>query len=136
MASVLDQRGELLQHYQQAKSWIDRSPFVREIEWQRTRGFEQVTESQFLCEYAWVVLNSGFREAVVRQRFDYISLCFCDWESAAAIARLGQTCVDCALPAFGNRKKLSAVLETARVIEREGFESLRLRIGADAMSVL
>ena len=38
------------------------------------------TESDLLREAAWVILCSGFREAVIRRMFDFISLCFCDWE--------------------------------------------------------
>jgi hypothetical protein len=81
-------------------------------------------ESQFLREYAWVVLNSGFREAVVRQRFNYISLCFCDWESAESIAERGQLCIETALEVFRHRGKLEAIAFTAKRIASNGFSEL------------
>lgn len=134
MATTIDRRDELIQHYVQAKNWIGRSPFVRELEWQRSVQPTSVTEAEFLRQYAWVVLNSGFREAVVRKYFSYISLCFCDWESASAIVQNSEVCIRCASSAFGNRRKLKALVEAARIIERKGFKALRSRMEADAIS--
>jgi endonuclease III len=81
-------------------------------------------------------LNSGFREAVVRKHFSYISLCFCDWESAAAIVQDSKNCIACAASVFGNRHKLRALIEAARTIKSESFEAFRLRVEADAVSEL
>jgi hypothetical protein len=136
MAATIDQRGELIRHYLQAKNWIDRSPFVRELEWQGSVQSISLTETEFLRQYAWVVLNSGFREAVVRKHFSYISLCFCDWESAAAIVQNSEACIGCATSVFANRRKLKALVEAARIIEIEGFELFRLRIKVDMISEL
>jgi hypothetical protein len=137
MAKVLDgQLRNLIQHYLQARTWIRSSPFARELEWQTSLRSSHITESQFLCEYSWVVLNSGFRESVVRKHFDYISLCYCDWESAAAITRLGPVCVECALSVFGNRRKLQALLYTARLVDQRGFDWLRVQLEADDFAVL
>lgn len=136
MATTIDGRDELIQHYIQAKSWIDRSPFVHELEWQSSVQPMGFTETEFLRQHAWVVLNSGFREAVVRKHFSYISLCFCDWESAAAIVQNGEACIGCAASVFGNTRKLKALVEAACAIESEGFEAFRLRVEADAISEL
>ncbi|MGB9365060.1 MAG: hypothetical protein WCE79_03510 [Xanthobacteraceae bacterium] len=133
MATALDRRNELIQHYVQAKNWVRCSPFVREVEWQNSLR-ANFTETEFLREYAWVVLNSGFREAIIRKHFSYISLCFCDWESASAIVLHSETCVSCATSAFGNKRKLWALVETARAIENEGFEALQKRIQTDTIS--
>lgn len=135
-ATTIGRQDKLIEHYLQAKSWISCSPFVRELEWQRSVRPNSLTETEFLREYAWVVLNSGFREAVVRKYFSYISLCFCDWESAAAIVQNSEACIACATYVFGNTRKLKAVAETAGKIEREGFEALRLRIEANGISEL
>jgi hypothetical protein len=136
MATTIDRRDELIQHYLQAKSWIGRSPFVRELEWQSSVQTISLTETEFLRQYAWVVLNSGFREAVVRKYFSYISLCFCDWESASAIVQNSAACIGCAASVFGNTRKLKALVEAAHRIESDGFEAFRVRIEADIMSGL
>lgn len=113
---------ELITHYLIAKEWIYNSPYRAELRWQESQSLFGLNESHFLREYAWVVLNSGFRESVVRKHFDFISLCFCDWESAASIATRAAICVQAALSAFQNRKKLDAVAHTASLIHRDGFE--------------
>jgi hypothetical protein len=114
----------LMDHYRKAKDWVCNSQFSEELRWQESLSLDLVDESQFLREYAWVVLNSGFREAVVRQRFNYISLCFCDWESAGSIAERGQVCIETALAVFRHRGKLEAIALTARRIANDGFGEL------------
>jgi hypothetical protein len=112
----------LLDHYRSAKDWICSSPYLEEVRWQDAQSLTQINESQFLRQYAWVVLNSGFREAIVRKHFDFISLCFCDWESARDIATSERACVEAALSAFRNRRKLEAIASTAKLIAKDGFE--------------
>jgi hypothetical protein len=73
---------------------------------------------------------------VVRKQFSYISLCFCDWESAAAILQDSGNCIACAAAVFGNKRKLGAFVEVARTIESEGFDAFRLKIEADRISEL
>jgi hypothetical protein len=70
----------LLEFYRNAKSWVEQSAFADELRWQANLDQANFSESDFLREYAWVVLNSGFRESVVRKHFDFISLCYCDWQ--------------------------------------------------------
>ncbi|AQQ05678.1 hypothetical protein B0E33_20650 [Roseibium algicola] len=114
-----------LQIYGNAIKYMRESGLESEIDWQRTACPEVLTESAFLRETAWVILCSGFREAVVRQIFDYVSLCFCDWESAEAIVESSTACVLSAKSAFRNESKLNAVVNVARIVERLGFEQLK-----------
>lgn len=96
-----------------------------EIEWQRNRSVDGLTEQEFLSETAWVILNSGFKEAVVRTKFDYISLCFLDWVSAGEIVRSKEYCVASALSAFGNVRKMKAIANVAEIVEDLSFPSLK-----------
>lgn len=118
----------LLDHYSTAKNWINGSPYLHELRWQESLVFEDLEESSFLREYAWVVLNSGFKEAVIRKHFDYISLCFCDWESAKEISSRGSICVETAFSAFRNRPKLQAIEFTASLIAQVGFKQFSLSL--------
>jgi hypothetical protein len=111
----------LLDHYKVAKDWICSSPYFEEVRWQESQSLARIDESLFLRQYAWVVLNSGFKEAVIRARFDFISLCFCDWESARAIATNDRVCIEAALSVFRNRRKLEAIMSTAKLIAADGF---------------
>jgi hypothetical protein len=125
-----------LQIYDRAIDYIRRAGLESEIAWLRRTRPDALSESSFLREVAWVVLCSGFREAVVRRVFDFVSLCYCDWESAAAISEAGPACVFSASAGFGHRAKLSALVDIARRIERVGFDSLKTDILCDPISTL
>ncbi|OKO69148.1 hypothetical protein AC629_41540 [Bradyrhizobium sp. NAS80.1] len=112
---------DLFGYYSLAKSWIERSRFASELHWQGSLSAMDFSEPDFLREYAWIVLNSGFREAVVRKHFDYISLCYCDWQSAREIVESGEACITTASAVFGNIKKLRAIAYTASILDRMGF---------------
>jgi endonuclease III len=54
-----------------------------------------------------------------------VSLCFFDWDSASEIAAAGHACVLAARPVFNNPRKLSAIVEIARIVERTGFAEIK-----------
>lgn len=117
-----------LRLFQEAETAIVRAGYGWEIKWQNSRRFEAITEQDILRETAWVILCSGFRETAVRSRFDYISLCFCDWESAREISIHCQQCIATALPAFRNERKIRAIARVAEMIDETGFHAFRQSI--------
>ncbi|SDI90662.1 MULTISPECIES: hypothetical protein [Bradyrhizobium] len=125
----------LLEFYQSAKSWVERSMFAEELRWQANLRQPNFSESDILREHAWVVLNSGFREAVVRKHFDFISLCYCDWQSAQEIHELADVCISAASSAFGNKRKLRAISDMAGIVHRVGFEQLKRSLIEDFFGV-
>jgi hypothetical protein len=137
MVKLEARQSELVEYYLNAKCWVEGSPFVQEVEYQKRVVREgAISETAFLREYAWVVLNSGFREAVVRKHFNFISLSFCDWESAEVISQNRDVCVRCASSVFGHRGKLQAIGETASLIAQNGFDWLKQCLEVDALSTL
>lgn len=114
--------------FARAKEYVVSSNLLAEVEWQRTRSFSQFTEPDLLREAAWVILCSGFREALVRRAFDHISLSFCDWESARAIVSSARACRANALASIRNSRKIDAIIEVAHVVDSTGFVRLRRRI--------
>lgn len=124
------------QFYVNAKKWLIDAGLERELEWQESRDPTCFSESDFLAEAAWVVYNSGFREAIVRRHFDYISLCFFDWASAKEIVDAGPLCVESAMLGIANRRKHEAVLEVARRVAAVGFSQFRLNLLADPLTYL
>jgi hypothetical protein len=52
--------------YLTAKERVIEAGFADEIDWQEEVSLEDLDESTFLRESAWVVLSSGFRETVLR----------------------------------------------------------------------
>jgi len=119
-----------------ARDYIHRAGLQSEVEWQRSTAIAGFTESEFLRESAWVILCSGFRESVVRRVFDYISLCFCDWESATAIAEAKSLCINSASRSFRNETKLTAILTIAQMVHRNGFTAVKAAVLADPIKEL
>lgn len=101
---------ELLDFYYVAKNHVTINGYSDEIRDYERLNTANISESTFLCEYAWVVLNSGFRESTVRKIFNYFSLCFYDWESAIEISLNRDICVSLAKPVFNNQKKLEGIV--------------------------
>lgn len=122
--------------YRDAQSAIIAAGFGWEPEWQRRRVEDGLTESVLLREAAWVVLCSGFRESVVRNVFDYVSLCFCDWENSLSITAQRDACIETASARFGNRRKLRAIADIAQIIHDESFEQVSHRLARDPIREL
>jgi hypothetical protein len=111
--------------YKTAKQLVIDGGYSGELAWQDSLAFSSFTESDLLREAAWVILCSGFREAVVRRHFDFISLCFCDWESADVICRYAGHCRATALTRFASERKIQAIITTAKHIQEVGFEEFK-----------
>jgi hypothetical protein len=125
-----------LKIYARAAQYVRSAGLEHEIEWQRQTDSRQITESDFLRETAWVILCSGFRESIIRRVFDHLSLCFCDWESAAAIVDSYPGCYLAAQASFCSTPKLSAIVETARRVEATGFAAVKAAIFANPIETL
>lgn len=111
-----------------ARAYVDSEGLAHEVAWQGSRSTVDFTESDLLREAAWVILCSGFRESIVRSCFDYISLAFCDWESAAAIVTARGACHRAAMASIANRRKLDAIVKVAEIIHDVTFRQLKQRI--------
>jgi hypothetical protein len=125
-----------LEFYECACKFVTDSGLRHEIEWQRNLRFPDFDETDLLREAAWVVLCSGFREATVRRLFDYISLCFCDWESAAAIIESSSVCVRAASASFRNPAKLRAIVSIADSVNTQGFSGFKADVLASPIAAL
>lgn len=126
----------IVEFYQSAKKYLNGTIFATEVEWQAKRDLFQFNESDLLRETAWVILCCGFRESIVRQHFSYISLCFCEWESAAVICKNATLCRTTALSAFKNTRKIDAIIATAEYVNNIGFETYRIAILQDSIVAL
>jgi len=119
-----------------ARRAVVEAGYLPEIAWQESVSFDLVSESEFLREYAWVVLNSGMRESIVRKRFGQLSLCFWSWESASVITTTADTCRRLALGVFNHVPKIDAILSLARFIANVGFESFKNGLGENPLAAL
>lgn len=99
-----------------------------EIDWQNYRNFTSISESDFLSEYAWVVLSSGMRESVIRNKFPAISDAFFQWIDASTICNYSKICKEEALKLFASAPKINAILKIAKEIMVIGFGFFKKRI--------
>ncbi|WP_092180282.1 hypothetical protein [Devosia sp. YR412] len=125
-----------LELFELAARTVAAAGYEWEKEWQRALTKQPFSEADFLREAAWVVLCSGFREATVRSAFDYVSLCFCDWESAQDIVTSGNRCIETALSKFRSRPKLQAIMSIAETVDGVGFADFKRQILAGPQQTL
>ena len=127
---------DIVAAYYFAKDVVLNAGFGEEIMWQGSLNFDDVTESDFLREHAWVALSAGMHERVVRQRFQAVSRCFYDWKSADTIVTREDSCRRLALQHFNNYRKIEGIIETARIITSVGFKSYKEAIRLNPLQVL
>lgn len=122
--------------YSECKSRVVDAGFDCEIDWQASKSIKDLSESDFLREYAWVVLSCGLSEKCVRKCFDKISAAFSYWESASVIAGNREACKSRALKVFRHELKISAIIEVACKIVSTTFPAIRLEIEKKGVSAL
>ena len=95
--------------------------------------FDDLGASQFLGEYCWVVFASGFRYAVVKDKFPAIKKVFrsFDLESLAGMSPVTRE----RLP-IRNKRKADGFLKGCRMIAREGFDAFKDRLKRERLDVL
>jgi len=136
MALNQNSMSKLSSLYASARHVVALAGYSHEIAWTKDIAGKNFTESEFLREAAWVVLCSGFKESTVRSKFDYISLCFFDWESAEEIETNSILCISTASAVFRNERKLKAIVEIASTIAQVSFARFRKSIDQNPLDTL
>jgi hypothetical protein len=129
----------LAARYLDAKEFLLDSGYAQEIDWQEDLDINQVTETAFLREAAWVVLSAGMAERVVRSVFPRFTDSFCGWTSASRIVRSSEECRRKALRVFRHDGKVDAILEISHRVHSLGFADVHRRIvqgGAEFLATL
>ena len=122
--------------YLLAKSIVLGEGFGHEVSWQDGRCFAEITETGFLREAAWVVLSSGMRETVVRNKFNSLSAAFNNWASARDIRENSGLYRRKAFRVFGHARKIDSIIEVASEVDRIGFECFKKKILEEGISFL
>lgn len=106
--------------------------FSNEIFWQENVLNTDFTEKAFYREMAWVVLNTGFKEEIIRRCFGKIEFAFFDWDQSL-IFENEALCVQKALSVFNSRSKINSILENIRKVQLEGFDNFKNRLLKDPL---
>ena len=125
-----------LDFYRAAREYLTNEGFAGEISWQGSMRFDAFSESDLLREAAWVILCTGYKESILRRKFNYISLCFCDWESASTIMMHEHQCRSAALAGFNNPRKIDAILRIASCVSVRSFTNVKSEIVSDPLTRL
>jgi hypothetical protein len=108
--------------YMDAKHFVVAAGYASEIDWQEQQKITNINERDFLREGAWVILSSGMRETIIRQRFKNISEAFFEWESAEKIVKQEKHCIKEAFQYFRHLPKLKAIVNIAIHLFEYGFD--------------
>ena len=127
---------EFFSKYKFAKTIVIDEGYADEIFWQSNLEFDDLNESNFLREIAWVVLSSGMKERVIRNLFGKISDSFFNWESAEIIVENEAKCFNKSIKYFNNESKISAILDSAHKINTLGFSQLKKMIKKNPIDTL
>lgn len=122
--------------YLAARSHVYRAGYASECRGSSRLHVEEMTESDFLREAAWVVLSGGMRETVVRSRFRSISAAFRWWRSADEITRNAVQCRSAAIAHFAHPGKIEAIATIAARVAEVGFTTFREGLITDPIAAL
>ena len=93
---------DIITFYEQAKEFCEDNGYNNEIQWARDIKFSDIDETEFVIEFAWVVINSGMKNQVAEKIFE-------DW------CRHGEK----AIKHEGKRKAIEFVIENRYAIMKE-----------------
>jgi hypothetical protein len=133
---MITQSNRLAHSYLDAKQLVISAGYAHEIDWQEDVRFDGLTEERFLREYAWVVFSSGFRESVLRNKFDRLAIAFLGLTNASEVALNRRSCRRAALRVFGHQGKVRAVLDACKLIHLDGFASFRSQLKAGGVEFI
>lgn len=135
--SLKSAKMESLAHvYFYAKNFVVKQGYFDEIEWQDGLCFDQVTESDFLKEVAWVILSGGMNENVIRRIFPALSNAFCHFASSYQIIKNRERCLLKGTGIFNNPAKLNAIIAIAHQIHSNGYDLFADKIRAQGVDFI
>lgn len=107
---------KLLRYYYNAKQAVYSSGYFFEIYWQEKQNIDSIDTRSFFTEYSWVVLSSGMREKVIRNKFVQISSIFNEWIAPNLIVANQHSIRRKALKVFNNPSKIDALFFMANYL--------------------
>ncbi len=122
--------------YFYAKEIVRREGFISEIETQESISFKNVDKTSFIQETAWVILNSGMRESVIRKIWSKFSKSFYEWNDLDRILSTKDECLKNALKTFNYPKKVQSIIDCISIIENKGYDNFKNEIKEKGVDVL
>ncbi len=111
-----------------AKQYVIRKGYGKEIDWQNEIDFNEINESTFLQEAAWVILASGMNDKVIRNKFPLIKRVMHDFTSGETIRNDKSTCYRKAIRIFNHPGKINAILYLADYVAIHSYSQVKMSI--------
>jgi thermostable 8-oxoguanine DNA glycosylase len=127
---------DLAMKYLYIKGVVIDKGYEDEIIWQSSRSLDNLDESTFMRELAWVVLSSGMKEMIIRRLFQDISRCFFYWKSSKEIVANKEKCLNDAVIYFNNRPKILAIIDAAENLNNIDFEYFKNKLYENPLEIL
>lgn len=123
----------LLEVFKRAEGFVmEKDRWV--VEWSRDallhRDLTHLTLEGFYADYVWVVMLSGFRWSVIRNKWDDIAWSLFDFD-VFEIAEFPSLAKEQLLSVFGNKRKADAVITTAKWLTTISFDEYMKKILQD-----
>jgi len=117
----MTQKEKAIYYYLNAKKNVVDGGFHSEVAWQEAQSTDEICQKDFLAEYAWVVLSSGMRETVIRNKFHQLSILFNHWDKSAITNGDKRTLRRQALKIFNHVGKIEAILTMIQFLTTTSF---------------
>lgn len=122
-----------------AKNKVVKEGYLSEIETQERVSFAEVDINFFIRETAWVILNAGMKEKVIRKVWPEISSAFLLWNNLDDVLAERKNCIHHALKYFNHKKKIHAIADSMSFVKEIGFNNFKkiiLSEGVDSLEKL
>lgn len=126
----------LVDAYLTAKNTMMHAGYKHEIKWQTGRDFNNLSESDFFREAAWVVIASGMRDSIVRKKFPIISQIFYCWKNPERVINNESMCRTQALSVFNHEGKIDAIIAIMKISHNSGFAEIKNRIKTEGIDYI
>ena len=117
----------LLEHFRQAKAWIEESCYRDTLERFRGLRSEDISRDDFFAKYVYVVLASGFNVCVAQQVELKLEQALKGYD-VDAIARSPDRVYRDALRVFGYEGKVNAIVNTAKLLANSDWEEVKAKL--------
>jgi hypothetical protein len=103
------------------------------LAWAHNVDFRNLKLKTFLWNYCWVVYASGFKVAILEERFPSLQIAFKDFDPAA-LSRMRS--IKGVLDVFNNERKANCFLTGAQTVIGEGFSPFKRRLLKEGVQAL
>ena len=100
---------------------------TKDVERARTLDVNKLTESEFLHQCAWAIFGGGFRIRVLERIFPRLTEAYLDF-NPKQIVQHAELVEKNALRAFGNHRKVNAVVTIAETINSQGWPQIHSKL--------